>query len=112
MYIDIAHIAKMILGPDYMSRAGPVSRAGLSSRLHDNRARPHRSSPANRASPAHVIRPLDFHHLNGTGVNKGPVTMGFKDWNALDSDLKNSDTIYQFRWRILHHVIVCCKRPI
>ena len=36
----------------------------------------------------------------------------FKDWNALDSDLKNSDTIYQFRWRILHHVIVCCKRPI
>ena len=21
----------------------------------------------------------------------------FKDWNALDSDLKNSDTIYQFR---------------
>ena len=67
MYIDIAHIAKMI---------------------------------------------LDFHHLNGTGVNKGPVTMGFKDWNALDSDLKNSDTIYQLRWRILHHVIVCCKRPI
>ena len=65
-----------------------------------------------RSSPAHVIRPLDFHHLNGTGVNKGPVTMGFKDWNALDSDLKNSDTIYQFRWRILHHVIVCCKRPI
>ena len=67
MYIDISHIAKMI---------------------------------------------VDFHHLNGTGVNKGPVTMGFKDWNALDSDLKNSDTIYQFRWRILHHVIVCCKRPI
>ena len=28
------------------------------SRLHDNRASPHRSSPANRASPAHVIRPL------------------------------------------------------
>ena len=27
------------------------------SRLHDNRASPHQSSPANRASPAHVIRP-------------------------------------------------------
>ena len=51
-----------LLGPDYMSRAGPVSRAGLSlpqqkstSRLHDNRASPHRSSPANRGSPAHVV---------------------------------------------------------
>ena len=28
------------------------------SRLHDNRASPHRSRPAYRASTAHVIRPL------------------------------------------------------